>query len=176
MSESAYEQLWVRTRRYIAEAGHLGDMLKGVPFAPEIEGAIRVAWDPEKAPGPHRRLLLSVCQALAPYLRDYPGIIALFDEIPEFASEFSKAVLGCGAISPEWPQPLSRCQGCGDDTSLWHGNLSKSGIIYHPNRTLGVLNGSLEDWYCSRSSFQETKPYSDTHRHCEICKREEVSE
>ncbi|KKY31156.1 putative btb poz domain-containing protein [Diaporthe ampelina] len=87
LAASAQEQLRKRTERYIAEAGHVAEMLKLVPFVGELEGAIRVAWDPEKAPGPHRRLLVSLCQALGPYLRGYPVILALFDEIPEFASE-----------------------------------------------------------------------------------------
>lgn len=142
-----------------------------------MEGAIRVAWDPDKAPGPPRGQLISVCQALAPYLRDCPGIIALFDEIPEFASEFSKAVLGCGAISSMWPHPLSSCQGCGEDTSLWDGHLSDSGIIYHHKGTLGVLDKFLEeDWYCSKSCYQETNPSSGKHNHCEICQRADISE
>lgn len=149
----------------------MDDMLKGVPFAPEIEGAIRVAWDPEKAPGPYRRLLLSLCQALAPYLRDCPGIIELLDEIPGFASEFSKTVLGCGTVSSSECQSMPTCLNCanGIDTELAKSRYC--GIIYHPHGSFAVPDGRLDVWYCSRECAREKSPFRIKHGHCEICKR-----
>lgn len=141
----------------------MADMLKVVPFVPEMVGAVRAAWDPEKASGPNRRLLLHLCQALAPYLRSYPRFIALFDEIPEFASEFSKAVLGCGAISSNRPNLRFRCDTCGCNISLGDGDSSEFGMIYHPKITLD----SSEVCFCSRLCFV----MQAGHNHCEICKR-----
>lgn len=158
-----------RTERHIVQAGHVPHMLKGVPFMAEITGAIRVAWDPEKAPGPHRRLLLSLCQALAPYLRDYPECLALFDEIPEFASEFSKAVLGCGAISSRRSQSRTECKSCGEGISTKDADLRESETIYHSTGNLKVLS----EIYCSVDCYEE-EGSKIKHEHCEICKKERL--
>lgn len=148
----------------------MADMLKDVPFVPEMAGAIRAAWNPEKASGPLRGLLLRLCQALAPYLRNYPSFIVLFDEIPDFAIEFSKVALGCGAIYSKRPNLWSRCFTCGCDISLTDDDLSECGMIYHPKSTLAVRDGSFEVWFCSRSCFSQ----QGSHDHCEICKRWEM--
>lgn len=160
-----------RIERYTAEAGHVGDMLEGVPFVPEMARAIQAAWDPEKASGPHRRLLLSLCQALAPYLRNHPEFIALFDEIPEFASDFSKVVLGCG--TSQRYRSSTKCHSCQDSISTKDADLRKMVTIYHPIGTLAGLNSSFERWYCSIGCYEDTKYIRVNHDDCEICKRDE---
>lgn len=157
-----------RIERYTAEAGHVGDMLEGVPFVPEMARAIQAAWDPEKAPGPHRRLLLSLCQALALYLRHYPEFIALFDEIPEFASDFSKVVLGCG--TSQRYRSSTKCHSCQYSISTRDAVLRERATICHPIGTLAGLNSSFESWYCSIRCHEEE--YTGVrHDDCEICKR-----
>lgn len=155
----------------MAEAGHVGDMLKSVPFVPEMTGAIRAAWDPDKASGPHRRLLLFLCQALAPYLRDYPGFIALFDELPEFASEFSKTVLGFGASKRS--RSSTSCHNCEESISTKDADLRDEVTIHHSIGALTALDGSLEKWYCSKQCYEDENHTRINHDHCEICKREE---
>ena len=152
----------------------MAEMLKLVPFVGELEGAIRVAWDPEKAPGPHRRLLVSLCQALGPYLRGYPVILALFDEIPEFASEFSKAVLGCGATSSQGPQPFADCQFCEGIIPTKKADLREKEVIYHPIGNLAALNSSLGAWSCCISCYKNAEHSTVKHDHCQICENIEV--
>lgn len=160
-----------RIERYAAEAAHIGDMLKGVPFVPEVTRAIQAAWDPEKASGPHRRLLLSLCQALTPYLRNYPEFIALFDEVPEFASDFSKVVLGCGSSQPY--RSSAKCHSCQDSISTKDFDLGQRVTIYHPIGTLAGRNSSFERWYCSIGCCEDMRDVGVKHDDCEICKREE---
>lgn len=171
---SAQVQMQIRIKRYTAEAGHVADMLKIVPFAPEMVGAIRAAWDPEKASGPHRRLLLSLCQALAPYLHTYPEFIALFDEIPEFASEFSKAVLGCGVSRRSGSS--TRCDSCKNSISTTNTGLREEKPIYCPIRTLMGLNRSFERWFCSIDCYKNMACTRVEHDLCEICIREEMED
>lgn len=152
----------------------MADMLMSVPFVPEMAGAIRVAWDPEKAPGPPRRLLLCLCKSLAPYLRDYPEFIALFDEIPEFASDFSKGVLGCGV--PKRFRSSTTCRTCGDSIPTKDADLRERETIYHLGGTLMGLNSTLGNWYCSRHCFEDMNHTRVKHHHCEICKRQELDE
>jgi hypothetical protein len=144
-------------------------MLKGVPFVAEMAGAIRVAWDPEKASGPHRRLLLSFCQALAPYLRGYPAILSLFDDIPEFASDFGKAVLDCGALRlfGGW----RACGGCGFSISMEDSDLRISKVIFHTAGTSIALHRP----YCSMGCYEDFCS-SLKHDLCQICSREEKEE
>lgn len=168
LAKSAEEQLQKRTERHIAEAGHVSQMMASVPFVSDMEGAIRAAWDPEKASGPQRTLLLSLCQAVAPYLRDCPQIIVLFDEISEFASDFIKTVLGCGAIS--WPPQPRVCQVCRRGISTVDADLRASTVICHSTGTLAVLNGSLGGWYCSRNCYEKTQDSGFKHEHCHFCR------
>lgn len=167
LTTSAEEQMRKRTERYIVEAGHVADMLKGVPIVPEMEGAIRAAWDPEKTPGPHRKLLLCLCQALSPYLSDYSGFMALFDDIPEFASEFSKTVLGYGAVSSQPSQSFRKCQFCEAIISMKDADLRQDMTICHSTGTLKILT----DHYCSPCCYEQ-EDFSVKHDNCEICKRE----
>lgn len=169
LAKSAEEQLRERAERYIVEAVHVANMMRGHPFVSEMEGAIRAAWDPEKASGPQRTLLLSLCQAVAPYLRDYPTMIALFDEIPEFASAFIKTVLGYGVIS--WPSQSRVCQHCRNSISTNDADLRASEVICHSVGTLAAPDGSLGKWYCSRACYQKTEQrFRFKHDHCMICK------
>lgn len=167
LAMSASEQMRKRTERYIAEAGHVAEMLKGVPFVSEMADAIRAAWDPEKASGLPRGLLLSLYQALTPYLRGYPELIALFDEIPEFASEFGKAVLGRGAVffSQRLLSP-TMCQSCEGIIPLGDAKLREGDAICHSTGTLKVLS----DIYCSVGCYRDENT-KVKHDHCEICKR-----
>lgn len=170
LAKSAEERLRERTERYIVEAGHVANMMRGLPFVSEMEGAIRAAWDPEKASGPQRALLLSLCQAAAPYLRNYPKMIALFDEIPQFASEFIKTVLGCGVTL--LPSRSRVCEDCRDDISTKDARLRKSQVICHSPGTLAP-EGSFGGWYCSRECYKDAPHARFKHDHCTICKLEE---
>lgn len=168
LATSAKEQLQKRTERHIEESGHVARMMAGVPFVSDMEGAIRAAWDPEKASGSQRQLLLSLCQAVAPYLRDCPRIIALFDDIPGFASDFSKAVLGCEATFL-WPPQSRACQVCRRGISTKDADLRASTVICHSTGTLAALNGSLGGWYCSRNCYEKTQHPRLMHKHCQLC-------
>lgn len=147
----------------------MGKMLNLVPFVSELEDAIRAAWDLEKAPGPHRRLLLSLCQALGPYLHGYSGILALFDEIPEFAAEFSKAVLGCGATFSRGTRSRTKCYGCGDNISTKVADLRADEAIFHPVGHIAALNDSQENWYCCVCCCEGAG--HSNHDDCQICER-----
>lgn len=163
--------MWKGIECYRAEASHVAEMLKGVPFVSEMEGAIRAAWDGEKASGPPRTLLLSLCQALTPYLHGYPGILALFDEIPGFASDFSKAVLVYGSVLGV-SQPCAECE---ETFPAKKAYLKESERVFRPILgTLTALNGASEKWYCTRECLDIAREYTCVkHDPCEVCERED---
>lgn len=174
LATTAFDQLKGRLQRYHQQSGHLVEMLKGLPFLSDLECGIRAAWDPEKAAGPHRTQLALFCQSIGHYLRKYPTIITLFDVFPEFASEFSKAVIGCFLDhSGKFQGPYEReCDGCHALVQVDHEDTWEPGtnqVIYHPSGSLAVLDGVVDDLYCSRECLEKVRSPELVHPDCEIC-------
>lgn len=56
---------------------------------------------------------MTVCSGLHPVLRNQQSFIRLLEEIPEFATDFLKALLGCSGLQRTWNDPVQpKCRQC----------------------------------------------------------------
>lgn len=90
--------LSARCRKLFADSRSIRATINEISFLPDIEAGIRAAWKGDRVAGPVRRPLMTVCSGLHPVLRDQKSFINLIGEIPEFATDFLKALLGCDGM------------------------------------------------------------------------------
>lgn len=69
-------------------------MSKRVPYLTDLEDGIRAAWMLDRNTDATRIPLLDLCRDTSPYLAGNPSFAELLDDVPEFASDLAKTLLG----------------------------------------------------------------------------------
>lgn len=160
-----------RVGRYVNESGHVAVMADRIPFLSDLESGIRTAWNSEKAAGQTRSFLIYLAGALSCYLKAHPSFMTLLDELPGFASEFSKFLIGIGEPTKFTidRRCLRVCQVCRKEIYLTHARPGVlCPILYFAAGPIVILNGDTEEWFCSKACLDKT--HSNVwHRNCGIC-------
>lgn len=173
LTETAKDQMWLRISRYINESGHVAIMANRIPFLPDLEIGIRAAWKPEKAAGEPRSYLLLLAVSVSCYLRSYSSFISLLDEIPEFATAFSKLLIGSGEATKLMPVRRTQraCIACGKEIYLTEPHSGLCRLVYYMSGAIMAMNGDSEVYYCSKACFGKTA-FHLWHIGCGICEKE----
>lgn len=74
-------------------------MSRSIPYLPELEAGIRVAWTLPRQTDEVRIPLLEMCRESSPYLARNPSFARLLDQVPGFAQDLSKTLLGFQSVS-----------------------------------------------------------------------------
>lgn len=139
-------------------------MLENIDFLPDLEAGIRAAWRQDRAAGPFRRDLISVCVGIHPFVKDHASFISLLDELPEFTAQLVKALLGCPGmqrIECHLSRFLSICRrpGCSRQIFDHRGNqLSDEVVVWAPT-CLHFWENSPQ-LFCSEYCYNETVKWS----------------
>lgn len=173
LTETAKDQMWLRISRYINESGHVAIMANRIPFLRDLEIGIRAAWEPAKAAGEPRSYLLQLALSVSCYLRSYPSFISLLDEIPEFATAFSKLLIGSGEAAKLMPVRRTRraCVACAKEIYLTEPHSGLCRLVYYMSGAVMTMNGDSEMYFCSKACFGKT-PFNLWHTGCGICEKE----
>lgn len=109
----ALKRIIRRLGQYLVQSRSISSMYSEISFLYDLEAGIRTAWRADRITGPTRVELMTMATVLHPYLRYQPSFISLLDELPEFATDFVKALLGCpGVQHPTGREPRLRCRVC----------------------------------------------------------------
>ncbi|KAJ4391664.1 hypothetical protein N0V93_005283 [Gnomoniopsis smithogilvyi] len=93
LRKTAKSQMEERCSLSIPEA-----MPQDIQFLPDLVTGIRAAWSLDRNTGPIRRELIRLCWDLSQCLGAEPSLVKLLDDIPSFAQDLVKALLGCPVI------------------------------------------------------------------------------
>lgn len=98
LCELVLSKLTYRCKKLFDESRSVQATINEISFLPDLEAGIRAAWRTDRAAGPVRRLLMTVCSGLHPVIRDQKSFMDLLEEIPGFSFDFLKALLGCDGV------------------------------------------------------------------------------
>lgn len=129
-------------------------MLKRIDFLPDLEAGIRAAWRHDRAVSPVRLDLISLGVGISPFAKDHGSFISLLDEVPGFAVQYVKALLGC----PEMQRVESHgtlatnCQRCQNQIFDYDGsNIGGDAFVWTPT-SLNFWD-NYPGWFCSRVCY-----------------------
>lgn len=173
LTATAEDQMWARISRYINESGHVAIMANRIPFLPDLEIGIRAAWEPQKAAGLPRIYLLLLALSVSCYLRSYPSFTSLLGEVPEFATAFSKLMIGSGEAAKLMPVRRTRrtCMACHKEIYLTKPHSGLCPLVYYISGAIMAANGDSEVYCCSKACFGKTA-FHRWHIGCGICEKE----
>lgn len=72
----------------------VGNMSKPIPYLSDLEQGIRAAWTLDRNTDATRLPLLDLCRDISPHLARHPSFARLLEEVPAFAADFAKTLLG----------------------------------------------------------------------------------
>lgn len=148
-----------RCKTLFVESRSIEATINEISFLPDLEAGIRAAWRPDRVAGPVREQLMSVCSGLHPVLRNQTSFMRLLEEIPEFATDFLKALLGCAGLQRDLDgPPRLKCRQCksavlettqGEDKKFIKGALIWTPLSLH-------IYSEPRSLYCSRECYNKS--------------------
>lgn len=90
--------LSARCRELFLDSRPISATINEIYFLFDLEAGIRAAWRADRVAGPARKQLLTVCCGLHPVLQNQKSFVSLLEELPDFAIDFLKALLGCAGV------------------------------------------------------------------------------
>ncbi|KAJ0117326.1 hypothetical protein J7T55_003739 [Diaporthe amygdali] len=139
------------------ESRSISAMLDNISFLPDLEAGIRAAWRPDRFTQPVRGPLMTVCSGLQPFLRDHKSFMSLPGELPEFATDFVQALMGCGGMQMDVGKTerfyCSTCNSTVFDATREKGKEFVDGAFIWTPISLELHSGSCQAFFCSKECY-----------------------
>ncbi|KAG6360898.1 hypothetical protein INS49_011966 [Diaporthe citri] len=150
--------LTARCKKLYIESRSISVTINKISFLPDIEAGIRAAWRADRVAGPARKQLLTVCCGLHPVLGDQESFISLLEEVPEFATEFLKALLGYPGMqagSSALLKPVChQCKSPVLDPKQGDGKKFLQGTFISTPFSVSIYSGGCA-FYCSKKCYNK---------------------